>query len=106
MASAAGDYGAYLFDEALRHVHGMGRHFGDGADARLRDMTAQAGEIFDAEARAGNPVEIEAARIALIELLDKAAELARDLPDYPDDLLGERSFFPALSWFCPRHPFC
>ncbi|NYT42935.1 hypothetical protein HZY97_19330 [Sphingomonas sp. R-74633] len=104
MASAAGSIADYLFDAAAGHVHAMGRHFGDGADARLHEMTAQAGHILTAEG--ASDAEIDKARDALIALLDHAAMLARDLPDYPDDLLGERSFFPALSWFCPRHPFC
>lgn len=104
MASAAGSISDYLFDAAARHVAAMGRHFGDGADAALHGMTARAGQILTETG--ASDAEIEDARTALIALLDKAAELARDLPDYPDDLLGERSFFPALSWFCPRHPFC
>lgn len=106
MASAARDYGSYLFDEAQRHVAAMGREFGDGADAQLRAMTARAGAFFTEEEAKGHPVDIEAARADLIELLDHAAGLAQDIPGYPKDRLGEQSFFPALSWFCPRHPFC
>jgi len=104
MASAAGSIGDYLFGAAFDHAAAMGRHFGDGADSRLREMTAQAGRVLTEEN--APDAEIEAARTALLALLDHAAELARDLPDYPDDLLGERSFYPALAWFCPRHPFC
>ncbi|NIJ19622.1 hypothetical protein FHS95_001291 [Sphingomonas naasensis] len=106
MASAARDYGSYLFDAAQRHVAAMGRGFGDGADAALREMTARAGAFFSEEEAQGRPVDIAAAEADLIALLDHAAMLARDIPGYPDGLLGEQSLFPALSWFCPRHPFC
>lgn len=106
MASAARDYGSYLFDEAERYVATMGRQFGDGADAALREMTARAGAFFTAEEEQGRPVDIDAARADLFALLDHAAELAQDIPGYPPDRLGEQSFFPALAWFCPRHPFC
>lgn len=106
MASAARDYGNELFDAAQRHVVAMGRAFGDGADAQLREMTARAGAFFAEEEAQGRPVDVAAAEADLIALLDHAATLAQDIPGYPKDRLGEQSFFPALAWFCPRHPFC
>jgi hypothetical protein len=104
MASEAEGVGDYLLNQATRHAAAIGRRFGDGAYPVLIEMTAHAGATL--EAAGASPKEIASARDALIELLDRAVEIAQGEPDYPDDLLGERSFFPALSWFCPRHPFC
>jgi hypothetical protein len=89
------------------YVEQMGRHFGEGAGEDLRYMILSAGRELDAivndEERRSRVVD---AKHALAELLDKAVEIAQTLDGYPDDLLGERSYFPARRWFCPRWPFC
>jgi len=107
MATAPAPAGYLLFKFAAAHVQGMGRRFGDGAEQRLRELTEQAGTALDAiDDEDEREAQLASAQESLAELLDRAAAMARDLDDYPDDLLGERSFFPALAWFCPRFPFC
>jgi hypothetical protein len=96
-----------LWAFASQYVAAMNRHFGDGAGEHLRDMIRTgAGALDDIADPANREARIDEAKRALAELLDKAAEMAVTIDGYPDDLLGERSYFPALGWFCPRWPFC
>lgn len=106
MASPAEELGSELFREAEEHVAAMGRRLGEGADYDLRQMTLQAAEALLTDGPVNLSGRVQQARLALFELLDKAEELSRDIPDYPSDLLGEQSYFPARNWFCPRYPLC
>jgi hypothetical protein len=106
VALSASNPADYLIGAAEAHVASMGRHLGEGADHGLRELVRTGIDRLLRDHGGVEPDRLLQARNDLIELLDKAEEIAGDLDDYASDLLGERSFFPALSWFCPRYPFC
>ncbi len=64
----------------------------------IDNLIAQDGQV--------TPANLRKLRQALFDLVDKAEELAADIPGYPKNLLGEQSYFPALNWLCPRPPLC
>ena len=84
----------------------MGRHLGEGADSHIRELARTAVSRLTADHGEVTPEHLQRAHDDLLELVDKAEEIAIGLDAYPDELLGERSYFPALRWFCPRYPFC
>ena len=84
----------------------MGRHLGEGAEQDLHEMTMRAAEALLADGPDNLGGRVQEVRLALFELVDKAEELALSIPDYPANLLGEQSYFPAKNWFCPRYPIC
>jgi len=101
------ELGAQLFEAGGLRAKRAGRHLGEGADADLRAMTrAGAVEIL----KTSDPVErsalIKQAKRDIERLIDLAVENAAALHDYPKDLLGEQSYFPAKLRFCPCRPFC
>ncbi|MEA3029075.1 MAG: hypothetical protein QOG13_400 [Sphingomonadales bacterium] len=106
MAWTVDGLAAHLFERTKHRVSEMGRHLGEGADLELQGLTKRAAHLILADHGQQPGNAIDEAVAALAELVDKAEELARNIPGYPPDLLGELSFFPALSWFCPRYPFC
>jgi hypothetical protein len=106
MAWTVNGLAAHLFERTERRVSAMGRHLGEGADQKLHGLTERAARTILADHGAQPGDAIDEAVSALAELVDKAEELARDIDGYSADLLGERSFLPALKWFCPRYPFC
>lgn len=96
-----------LLNAALERAAAAGRHFGQGADQDLRNLVANAAEhlaaISDPQRQS---LELEQAQADLRRLIDEAIGNARALADYPADLLGEQSYFPARMRFCPCRPFC
>ncbi len=106
MATSAQDPAAFLVSAVESHVAGMGRHLGEGADSHVRQMAAAAVSRLLKDHGQVSQEHLQQAHDDLLELMDKAEEIARELDSYADDLLGERSYFPALRWFCPRYPFC
>jgi hypothetical protein len=96
-----------LFETARARAAEHGRHLGEGADAHLHEMTVRgAAELMEVADEADRAGQIDEAKANLKRLIDDAAAGARTLSDYPDDLLGERSYFPAVFRFCPCPPFC
>ena len=97
----------HLYSVAQQTAAQSGRHLGDGADADLRHMTqhaaAELAKISDLNIR-GAEVNRVAADVA--RLIQMALEEAKLLINYPADLLGEQSFFPAKMRFCPCPPLC
>ena len=85
MASPADELADEFFREAEDHVAAMGRRLGEGADQELRRMTARAAEALLNDGPDNLSGRVQEARRAFFELLDKAEELARDIPDYPSD---------------------
>jgi hypothetical protein len=96
-----------LFRVAEQRAATVGRHLGEGAVNDLRAMTERGAEELlktgDAGERGNQIVEAEA---DLRRLIDMAIEGAKVLDGYPNDLLGELSYFPAKFRFCPCRPFC
>lgn len=96
-----------LYSVARDRAATGGRRLGEGADNDLREMTAVAAvrllEISNLKER---EAQIEEAKASLRRLIDIALVHAKDLKDYPTDLLGEATYFPAKFRFCPCRPFC
>lgn len=97
----------HLFDVARSRARGAGRYFGEGSGHDLLDLTNNA-----AVALAGIPDasdRLQALRQAerdLRRLVDMAVDEAVSIPGYAPDLLGEQTYYPAKSRFCPCRPFC
>lgn len=96
-----------LFDTAAERAAAAGRHLGEGAEADLRAMAANGAAylagLSDPEDQAR---QFEQAKADLRRLIDDALGTAQALADYPADLLGEQTYFPAKFRFCPCRPFC
>ena len=103
----ASELSRQLFEVAQRRAALAGRRLGEGADQDLRSIikvaAAHLASVADPAIRAQ---EIDQAERDLERLIDWAIEKALALPNYPNDLLGEKSYFPAKLRFCPCRPFC
>ena len=106
MATSAQDPANFLIGAVDDRVAAMGRHLGEGAELHVRGLVYSAVARLEADHGDVSPEHLQRAHDDLLELVDKAQEIAVGLDAYPEELLGERSYFPALSWFCPRYPFC
>jgi hypothetical protein len=96
-----------LFAVAEEKAKSVGRRFGGGADHDLRVMTHHAAvQLLEVEDKAQRRREIVAAKKDLRRLIELALEEIKTLERYPEDLLGEQSYFPAKFRFCPCRPFC
>jgi hypothetical protein len=97
----------HLFDVAVSRARGAGRRFGEGADHDLHRMAmSAAAELVQLADPRDREARIRKAEIDLRWLVDEAIAEARSIPDYPEDKLGEQTYFPAKFRFCPCRPFC
>ena len=106
MPPSGTDPRSYLIEAVEVRVAQMGRRLGEGAEHELRRLVDTGLGRLHAEEGDISDKALEGAKGALIELVESAERIALTLDDYAPDLLGERSFFPALGRFCPRYPFC
>lgn len=96
-----------LFDVARSRARGTGRYFGDGTGHDLLELTNNAarelGGITDPQQQLA---QLRQAERNLRRFIDMAIDEAANVPNYPADLLGEQTYFPARMRFCPCRPFC
>jgi hypothetical protein len=96
-----------LFEIASARALSAGRRLGEGADADLRALTGTGAAALIQIADEKEPeARIREAEADIGRLIDLALDNANNLADYPADLLGERTYFPAKFRFCPCRPFC
>ena len=95
-----------LFEAAKQRAENAGRYLGEGADADLQQLTSQGAAQLIQIPPAERQDQIRLATANIERLIDMAIHNAEQLEDYPRDLLGEQSYFPAKLRFCPCRPFC
>ena len=97
----------HLFDVARSRARGAGRYFGDGTGHDLLELTnAAARELAAITDPSERLPHLRKAERDLRRFIDMAIDEAANVPNYPSDLLGEASYFPARMRFCPCRPFC
>lgn len=97
---------ANLFEIAEARAKAAGRHLGEGAEHDLHQMTINGARWILQRDEAKRPQLIRSAEEDIVRLIELAIGNAEAIRDYPRDLLGEKSYFPAKLRFCPCRPFC
>lgn len=93
----------HLFDVARLRARSACRYFGDGTGHDLLELTNAAARELAGEQQLA---QLRQAERDLRRFIDMAIDEAARVPNYPADLLGEQSYFPARLRFCPCRPFC
>jgi hypothetical protein len=97
----------HFFSAAEARAARDGRHFGEGADRDLRNLTFQGAHNLLATTPPDRlEHEIGLATSRIVALIEMALIEASTIDGYDPSLLGERTYFPARIRFCPCTPFC
>lgn len=101
-----------LFGAAHARADTAGVHFGDGADAVIRDMSAKAAtEILRQAAATGVAPDalVRNGEVVFASLVDEMIAARQRIPGYVAaraDAIGEQTLAEALQRLCPIWPIC